>query len=123
MILGNLPYPKLLDDKLSLLPNEEYYLLLQNRQNVNVENYIKTNSMKLERLQLKEMQKELHIVYNNFAPLNEHSFAYNSLVNITYPYNSGIQSTKISIQYAKIELNDKPLNFPFNVPAKYTKKQ
>ena len=123
MILGNLPYTKSEKDQLSILPNEDYYLLHQNHGNINIENYVKISSMKLERLQLKETQKELHIVYNNFAPLNDFLFAYNSLINLTYPHHSGIQSTKISIQYNKVELTDKILNFPFNVPAKYSKNQ
>lgn len=124
MILGNLPFHKKAEDSLSRVSKEDYYLLLQKEEKMSVENYVKVSTMKLEKIQIREKKahKELQIVYNNFAPLNEFLFGYNSLINYTYPHNAGIQSTSIAIQYNKAEISSKPLNFPFNVPAKYTRK-
>jgi hypothetical protein len=125
MILGNLPFSKTAEDSLSKTTAEDYYILSQKRDALVIENYIKTNTMKLEKLQFKERKshKELQIVYNNFAPLNSFLFGYSSLINLTYPQKGQIQSTTITTQYNKVEISDKPLNFPFNVPLKYTRRQ
>lgn len=124
MLLGSLPFPKQLDDKLSKSINGEYFILSQKIQDMEVENFIKTNSMKLEKFDVKEKltNKSLHVVYSNFTQINQFSFPFNYIISITYPLNKSLQNTFLAIEYNKVELPDKDLTFPFNVPNKYLKK-
>ncbi len=123
--IGNLPYPKKQTDSLSKFTKDDYYLLQQKEGNLHIENYVKMATMKLERLKVSEFKahKELQIVYSDFRPLGNFLFAYNNFVHLTFLKNSKIESTAISIEFNKVEFPDKPLNFPFNIPAKFTRKQ
>lgn len=126
MLLGNLPITKNPSDKLSRVPQGDYFLLHQKNDKTEVDNYVKIASMKLEMLEINEPEtnKKLRINYTNFGNLsNTNNFAFNNLINLTYRVNTGIQSTSIAIEYNKVDLPEKDLNFPFNIPQKFNKKQ
>jgi uncharacterized protein YfkK (UPF0435 family) len=125
MLLGNLPVKKSSQDKLSKVPQGDFYLLQQKYAKMDIDNYVKLSSMKLELLQLRESlsNKELKINYTNFGLVDSTAFAFNNLINLTYRENASLKSTSIAIQYIKVELPEKELNFPFNVPPKYSKRQ
>lgn len=125
MLVGNLPVKKSSEDKLSKVPQGDFYLLQQKYAKMDIDNYVKLSSMKLELLQLKESltNKELKINYTNFGLVDTTTFAFNNLINLTYRENASLKSTSIAIQYIKVELPQKDLNFPFNVPPKYSKRQ
>lgn len=124
MLLGSLPFPKQPHDVLEKSINNEYFILKQNIDAMQVENYVKTNSMKLEKFDIKEPKtnKDLQVVYSNFLPLNNFFFPFNYQVSVTYMANNNLQHTAVSVEYGKVELTEKELNFPFNVPNKYLKK-
>lgn len=124
MLLGSLPFPIQHQDQISKSVNKEYYILKQVVEGMQVENFIKCTSMKLEKFAIREEKtnKDLKVVYSNFLPLNNFFFPYNYQINIIYPMNNSMQSTAVSVEYNKVELPDKTLNFPFNIPNKYLKK-
>ncbi len=120
MILGNLPYAKSSRDKLTK-SQTDFYLLQQSRGNLKVENHVKMTTMKVEKVVLLESatKASLSIEYNDFGPLDNYIFAYSSLINLVLkgPGDSE-KKTNVKINYTKIELTDKELNFPFNVPRR-----
>ncbi len=124
MLLGSLPFPTRHEDQLSKSMNKEYFILKQLVEGMQVENYVKASSMKLEKFDIREEKtnKDLKVVYSNFLPLNNFFFPFNYQINIIYPMNNSLQSTVVSVEYHKVELPEKELNFPFNIPNKYLKK-
>ncbi|TAH26876.1 MAG: DUF4292 domain-containing protein [Cytophagales bacterium] len=124
MLLGSLPFPKQNSDILSKSVNNEYFILKQFVEDMQIENFVKVNSMKLEKFDIKEEKtnKDLQVVYSNFLPLNNFFFPFNYQISVTYPMNKNLQHTSISVEYQKVELPDKELNFPFNVPNKFLRK-
>jgi hypothetical protein len=123
MLLGSLPFPKTKKDILSKSQNKEYFILKQAIDDMEIENYIKSTSMKLEKFDIRESKtnKDLQVVYSNFLPLNNFFFPFEYHVSVTYPANNNLQHTSIAIEYNKVELPDKDLNFPFNIPNKFLK--
>ena len=121
MLLGSLPFPTRHEDKLSKSVNKEYFILKQLVEGMQVENYVKATSMKLEKFDIREEKtnKDLKVVYSNFLPLNNFYFPYNYQINIIYPMNNSLQSTVVTVEYHKVELPEKELNFPFNIEKLY----
>lgn len=120
IILGNLPYAKSSRDKLTKHLTE-FYLLQQSRGSLKIENYVKIATMKLEKVTLDENATKASgsIVYSDFGPLDSYIFAYRSLINIQLKDAAkGERNTKVEINFTKVELTDKELNFPFNVPRR-----
>jgi|GEM_PF-1390429 len=125
IILGNLPYPKSNRDKLTK-HQSEYYLLQQTRGNLKIENHVKMATMKLEKVLLDESQRKasLSIQYTDFGPLDNFIFAYSTLIKIDLKDAAkGEKHTTVNINYTKVELTDKELNFPFNVPKRLEDRQ
>lgn len=124
MLLGSLPFPKTSHDRLEKSLNKEYFILKQKIDAMEVENFVKANSMKLEKFEITEPKtnKDLQVVYSNFLPLNNFYFPFNYHVSVTYMTNKSLQHTSVSVEYAKVDLTGKELNFPFNIPNKYLNK-
>jgi len=120
IILGNLPYAKSYKDKLTKnLP--DYILLQQNRGNLKIDNHVKIATMKLEKVFLSEptTKASLSIEYNDFGPLDNYIFAYSSIIKVVLKDSADSENTTlVNINFTKIELTDKELNFPFNVPRR-----
>jgi hypothetical protein len=122
-ILGNLPLsPK--NEKVKLVKERDHYLLRQNKNSVTIDNYISTENMKLKKLLMVEQpsNNSLTLDYEDFKIINNSLFPYSSLVSLKYESSQGYYNTLVSIQHQKVEITDKELKFPFNVPQKYDRK-
>jgi hypothetical protein len=120
IILGNLPYAKSYKDKLTK-NLAEYYLLQQTRGNLKIDNHVKITTMKVEKVFLSEpaTKASLSIEYNDFGPLDNYIFAYSSIIKVVLKDTTGNEnSTTVNVNFTKVELTDKELNFPFNVPRR-----
>jgi hypothetical protein len=119
MIVGNLPFAKSYSDKLT--KDSTFYLLQQKAKNSSIDNHVRIVSMKLEKLLITETStnNNLAIEYDNFAPLETYIFPYSNLINLNYTSDKVTNKTSITVNHNKVEISDKALNFPFNVPRRY----
>ncbi len=125
LLLGNLAFQKEAKDQLVKQETLGFYLLRQNRNNLKVDNYITTNNLKIETLELLNVDNNssLSLKYSDFAPLDSFMFANHIKTVVKFVNNKGIEkNTLINIEHHKAEIVTKPLNFPFNVPKKFENK-
>jgi hypothetical protein len=122
-ILGNLPLSQK-KDKAKLIREKGQYLLRQNENSVTIDNYINSENMKLKKLFMVEQpsNNSLTLDYEDFKVLNSFLFPYSSLLSLQYTSSEGYYNTSVAIQHQKVELSDKELKFPFNIPQKYDRK-
>jgi hypothetical protein len=120
MIVGNLPFDKSYNDKLT--KDSTFYLLQQAPKNIHVDNTVRVATMKLEKLFITEKpsNNSLTIEYSSFAPLETYVFPFAQLITLNYKTDKvATSNTSITVIHNKVEISDKPLNFPFNVPRRY----
>ncbi|HSZ25978.1 MAG TPA: DUF4292 domain-containing protein [Cytophagaceae bacterium] len=125
MIVGNLTFP--IDKKDKLVKQEDlgFYLLRQNGNNLKVDNYVLTQNLKIETLEILNVDNNssLSLKYSDFAPLDSFLFANHIKTVAKFVDNKGMsKSAFIDIQHHKAEIVTKPLNFPFNVPKRFEEK-
>lgn len=100
------------------------YLLNQQSGTVDVLNYISVTTMKIQKVELKEnnTHNSLIINYANFQPLDTKLFPYDGTISLFYKAPAGLLNTTIIFEYNKVEVGDKELRFPFNIPRKYDRR-
>jgi hypothetical protein len=122
-ILGNLPISQE-KDKAKIVKAKDYYLLRQNENSVTIDNYISTENMKLKKISMVEQpsNNSLTLDYEDFKMLNNFLFPYSSSVSLQYESSQGYYTTLVTVQHQKVEITEKELTFPFNLPQKYDRK-
>jgi hypothetical protein len=121
-ILGNLIMPMGAQD---IIQEATHFNLLEQQQgSVMIKNYINSSSKKLEKLELTEgiSKNSLRIEYSNFQPVSGKSFPYTGVANLFYRTASGIINNTITFDFTKVEVGDKELKFPFNIPKRYARR-
>ena len=123
VLLGNLSNPIVKEDKVTKEPS--YFLVLQDRGDVKMENYISLKTMKLERTKWLDVptSNTLVINYTDFQLIDELIFPYENQIILKYKSSGNIaKNTQINIDYNRAEVSDKKEKFPFNIPQKYERK-
>ena len=123
VLLGDISTPIEKEDKVTKEP--AYFLVLQDRGDVKMENYINLSTMKLERAKWLDLptNNTLTINYTNFQLINELAFPHENQIILKYAGSGNTtKNTRISIDYNKAEITDKKEKFPFNIPQKYERK-
>ena len=123
VLLGNLSSPIEKEDKVTKQPS--HFLVLQDRGDVRMENYISLETMKLERAQWLDIptNNTLTINYTNFQMIDQAIFPYENQIILKYKgTGTTSKNTQINIDYNKAEVTDKKEKFPFNIPQKYERK-
>jgi len=62
---------------------------------------------------------KLELKYNDFQMIDQQAFPFFANISLFYETNKGIIVTNLNIMHSKVEIPDKPLKFPFNIPNKY----
>ena len=121
VILGNMPKKISSDDQVS--KTHDFYEVRLSNDPYLLECKVNTKTMKLESVDISQenSNNNAQINYSNFQLVNEHAFAFNALVNLTYKVNNDDISTTIKVDYTKAQIEEKELKFPFNVPKKYVR--
>lgn len=121
-LLGNLLIKRSDDDEVESLSS--MYMLRQTAGSVNVVNFINAAAMKIEKIELKELNSNntLNITYSNFQPVGNKLFPYDGTISLFYKTLSGVLNTTIIFEYNKAEVGDRELRFPFNIPKKYDRR-
>lgn len=121
-MLGNPIRAKQLSDEIAV--EGEFEKLVQVEGSVTIRNLINPALRKIEHVDLVEANtsNKLKLDYSNFQPLGDKNFPYNGIVSIFYKTAAGIISNTISFEYNKVEIGDKELKFPFNIPKRYDRR-
>lgn len=121
-MLGNLLIPRMSSDTVER--KTASYLLSQQLGTVDVMNFISATTMKIQKVELKEnnTHNSLVINYANFQPLDTKLFPYDGTISLFYKAPAGLLNTTIIFEYNKVEVGDKELRFPFNIPKKYDRR-
>ncbi|HET9055156.1 MAG TPA: DUF4292 domain-containing protein [Cyclobacteriaceae bacterium] len=121
-MLGNLLLPRTPQDTVER--KAASYLLNQQSGTIDVLNYISATTMKIQKVELKEhnTHNSLVINYGNFQPLDTKRFPYDGTISLFYKAPAGLLNTTIIFEYNKVEVGDKELRFPFNIPRKYDRR-
>ncbi|MCC5928537.1 MAG: DUF4292 domain-containing protein [Cyclobacteriaceae bacterium] len=123
VILGNLPIPFSHHDRLQ---KEQEQLKIEHKDGfLVIESYINNQNKKLETMLMRilDSKNSLSLQYADFGRLDQYQFAHSCNVKMVYDADYGLVDTSIEIEHQKPELSLKPLKFPFNVPARYERKQ
>ena len=120
VILGNLvePYKKQRVEK-----KDNYFTYTASKGVYLFYNYIGTNSMKLEKVQVfdEDTKNTISVNYSDFILVDGQIFPNEILAVINYEARSK-PNTEINISYSKMEIEDGSLSFPYSVPSKYERK-
>ncbi|HHL52156.1 MAG TPA: DUF4292 domain-containing protein [Flammeovirgaceae bacterium] len=122
MIVGNMPKP---DEPDQAVKHEHgRYVVRQRINNVRIDNYIDDENMKLVEVQVTEVDTDnaLKLLYKDFRVINQQAFPFSAFISLIHHNEFGQLETQMTIDHMKVEAPDKPLKFPFNIPAKYVKK-
>ncbi len=119
ILLGNLTMP--IDKNTDIQEEGNFYFIRQDDGALDIQSYINAKTMKVETVLVNEKSTNnfLTLKYTEFGNLSKAVFPYNCLINLTYKSKKGPLVTSITLKYAKAEIPDKPLKFPFNIPKKY----
>lgn len=121
MLMGNLVVPKAKGDKVNEAEIPACVILLQEKETINLSNYINTESHKVTKLRINETgtMNNLTVDYSDFKELGEFIFPYENIINASVQGKEKNQNIEIKIQHNKAEISNEPLNFAFNVPSKF----
>ncbi len=119
MVVGNMPRGNELPGNLEKVENS--YVLKQNTSDLHITNYVNINSLKVEKVDLREANSEnmLTMTYKDFQLVDEQFFPFFCNFSLNYRGNNKNVITDLAINHNKVEFSEKPLKFPFNVPNKY----
>ncbi len=122
MLLGEMPIPYSLNDQVE--KKDGNFIIHQQQGNLVIDNFIASNKMKAERVQLSENASEntLTLLYDNFQSLSSLLIPYSNQIILNYKEGSQMRITRIDIDHGKAEIADSSLKFPFNIPQKYDQK-
>jgi hypothetical protein len=123
MIIGDMPKPDV--DKQIVKRGNKKYIIRQKMDDIFIDNYIDETKMKLVELQVKERQteNELKLMYKDFRVLNDQAFPFSAFASLIHSNEFGQLETQMSIEHARVEVPDKELKFPFNIPDKYVREE
>jgi opacity protein-like surface antigen len=121
-MLGNLVRAKQTTDEIGR--EGEFDVLMQHENSVSIKSLINPIIRKIEKVELVESStnNKLMLEYANFQPLGEKNLAYNGVVSVFYKTAAGLINNTITFEYNKIEIGDKELKFPFNIPKRYDRR-
>jgi hypothetical protein len=125
ILFGNPPFSELDSDSSYSLSDTTFSVLLQSRKNIDINNYVKNSTLKLEKIDLEDRitGNTLNITYEDFKPLENILFAFINKISLKYRNNKGFQNIYIGIVHNKVETGVKDLKFPFNIRNRFERKE
>jgi hypothetical protein len=123
ILIGEIPWEAKLDDRVRR--SRDHYLLRQEIGRIQVDNYISPESMKVERIHMREnpTKNNLTFEFRNFQVVERKIFPYSSNIVLNYFNFNRENTTSINIDHNKVEVDGKNiLSFPFIIPDRYARK-
>jgi hypothetical protein len=125
MIIGNLPFAQ--DPEARFVKMNEFYVLKQVKDRLEVDNFISESTLKLSRLKATEVptQNTFMLDYEDFRDVGGFLFPFTSVINLTVRSlkDQQINQTNMRIKHSKVEMQSVSPGFPFNVPSSYKRKR
>ena len=119
ILLGNLARP--IDDETKIAKENNYYMIKQKSGPLDIQSFVLMDNKKIETVLINEEETSnfMTLKYEEFKQTGPFLFPKVCQVNLTYKAKKGPLVTSINLQHNKSEISEKPLKFPFNIPAKY----
>lgn len=120
VLLGNLIKPY---ENQKFRKSDQHFIYEDLQNGYNFENFIGSNSMKLEKVNVldKTTNNTISVNYSDFILVEKEVFP--NVISAVIDYAAADKpSTKINISYSKMEIETSPLKFPFSVSSKYERK-
>lgn len=119
ILLGNLARP--IDGDTKIAKENDYYMIKQGSGPLDIQSFVLMDTKKIETVLINEVKTSnfMTLKYSEFKETSEYLFPKICQINLTYKAKKGPLVTSIYLQHNKAEISDKPLKFPFNIPAKY----
>jgi hypothetical protein len=125
VIIGNLPFPQQPDAR--FVKENEFYVLKQIVERLEVDNYIGESNLKLSRLKATEVptQNTFTLDYADFKDVRSFLFPFTSHIdlNVKSQKDQKINQTTMHIKHSKVDLVSENPGFPFSVPSSYKRKK
>ncbi len=125
VLLGDIPLGVRPEDEVSKKGN--YFVVTQEDKNLLIENFVGTQSGKLERVAIveqgkgkaKKQQNTLNLSYADFQEVGHQRVPFKSDVSLDYERSGQKKRTEVNIQHKRASFEDEVLRFPFSIPDKY----
>lgn len=119
ILLGNLA--REIDRDTQIAKENNYYMIKQNSGPLDIQSFVLMDNKKIETVLIneKETSNFMTLKYSEFKEIEEYLFPKICQVNLTYKAKKGPLVTSVNLQHNRTILSEKPLKFPFNIPAKY----
>jgi len=125
IIVGNLPFPPNGND--GVAQENDFFLLRQTSNRLNIDNYIGVSNLKLTRLNALEIptNNTFSLDYAEFKEVKTFLFPFESLIklDVRSPKDQKVYNTTMHIKHSKVEIVSHNPGFPFSVPSGYTRKR
>ena len=118
VILGNLIFPY---EREQVVRSDETFTYATRSGSYRFENFIGSLSKKLEKIEVRDnvTKNEVSVGYQNFQLVGDQIFPFKINAVLEYGGTTKKEDTLVDIEFNKIEIEDKPLKFPFNIPQRY----
>jgi hypothetical protein len=124
VIVGNMPFG--LQENGRFVKENDFYILKQLVDRLEVDNYIAEKNQKLSRLKATEVptQNTFTLDYEDFREVNSFLFPFTSLISLNVlSKDQQMSETTMRLKHSKVELVSQSPGFPFNVPSSYKRKR
>ncbi|MCE7068642.1 DUF4292 domain-containing protein [Dyadobacter sp. CY326] len=125
VIIGNLPFPQQGDAQ--FVKENDFFVLKQIVERLEVSNYVAQNNLKLSRLMATEVptQNTFTLDYEDFKEVKTFLFPFSSRIslNVKSQKDQQINQTNMRIRHSKVDLVSQNPGFPFSVPNSYKRKR
>ncbi|MFQ3576517.1 MAG: DUF4292 domain-containing protein [Cytophagales bacterium] len=121
ILVGNIPLN--VTDLDTLIEVKDHLVLKQKQKTSISETLIDKKNKRMEKFTVVQspISNTLNTIYTDFQPLEKIMFAYKNSVSLKYLSDKGVVYNSVYIEFNKVDLNDKELKFPFNVPNRFNK--
>jgi hypothetical protein len=122
-LIGNLIRSRKNNDK--VLKDEDFFILKQKSENLDIDNFVNSKTMKIEKVKLMDAPSEsiMEIKYEDFQLHNDVLIPFENSVFLTYNRNNSELISHLNINFSRVAINEKKIKFPFNVPNRYVSKE
>lgn len=126
VLYGNTPFKVIEQDSSYDCIDTSYTNTKQIRGDIQIQNYIKNNTLKLHKLDIGNIatSDKISITYDDFRLLDIDSFfGFINKISLNYQNRNGFQSFYLGLEHQKVETGNSDLKFPFNVKQKFERKE
>ncbi|OJV18671.1 MAG: hypothetical protein BGO21_24430 [Dyadobacter sp. 50-39] len=124
VIIGNMPFE--MQEEGRFVKENDFYVLKQAVDRLEVDNYIAEKNQKLSRLKATEVptQNTFTLDYEDFRQVGSFLFPFMSHINLNVLSKDQQKlETTMRLKHSKVELVNQSPGFPFNVPSSYKRKR